>query len=122
MNHLHRAPRKGVFRDVHAIYDLVEITPGLPWPTTSPARAVFDYRHVVHAEDAREAVDCAAAVLTFTFAAEFGPERTEVNGADGPRYLLEALLPSGLTLVIISRVSLADEPAGRETELAVAAA
>lgn len=88
--------------DILRLYRLVKVTPGLPMPHTSPALASLDYRHAVHAEDAREAVACAVGILGYVFTATFTP-RTETAGDDTPRYLLEALLPSGLTLVIISR-------------------
>jgi len=96
--------------DIIKLYRLVRETPGLPMPHADAARASLDYRHVVHAEDAREAVSCAAGVLAFVFRVTFG--ETQATAGDGtPRYLLEALLPSGLTLVIISRVTQAGEGA-----------
>lgn len=107
------------FADVRRVIDLTEVTPGLPLPTISPARATYDYRHVVHAEHAREAVSCAVAVLSYVFGVTFPAEpRIVTHGADGPQYLLEAALPSGLALVIISRISLAEDPAERVPELA----
>ena len=107
--------------DILALYCLVKITPGLPVPTTSPARAVFDYRHFVHDPEAREFTARAAGILARIFGIPFG-ERTETAGDGTPRYLLEALLPSGLTLVIISRVSqTADEPADAPELAGVAA-
>lgn len=99
------------FADARRILDVTEVTPGLPLPRISPARASFDYRHVVRAEDAREAVTRAAAILGCAFGTGFA-ERTETGGDGTPRYLLEALLPSGLTLVIISRLAHA---AGQDT-------
>ena len=123
MSYPSRAPRAGVFRDIHAIYDLTEVTAGLPMPSTSPARASFDYRHIVREQDARAAVACAVAALSRAFGAVFS-ERTEPGGDGTPRYLLEALLPSGLSVVIISRVANAgsQDPAGTQPELAGAAA
>jgi hypothetical protein len=96
--------------DILALYCLVKITPGLPMPTVSPCRATFDYRHVVHEQDAREFTARAVHNLLI-FGVPFG-ERTETDIGNGaPVYLLEAPLPSGLTLVIVSRVSqTADAP------------
>ena len=88
--------------DILRLYRLVRKAPLLPMPTVSPARATFDYRHIVHAEQARESVAYAAAVLVSEFGVAFG-QAAEPAGDDTPRYLLEALLESGLTLVIISR-------------------
>lgn len=108
-------PRSAVFRDRRRVDDIAEVTPGLPVPTLTAARATFDYRHVVHAEDAREAVSCAAEILGHAFGIGTFAERTEMAGDDTPRHILEALLPSGLTLVIVSRVTVdLDSPAERE--------
>ena len=101
-NYPDRAPRQGVFRDIHAIYDLAEAVPGMPVPDVHPARAVFDYRYLRHAGTAREAVACAVALLSAAFGVTFTPGT--VPAGDGtPRYLMEARLPSGLTAVVISR-------------------
>jgi hypothetical protein len=101
-------PHATWFQDARRIIDITEKTPGLPIPHISPARASFDYRHIVHAEAARESVTRAAADLGEAFKVTFSP-RTETAGDGTPRYLLEALLLSGITLVIISRVDAADE-------------
>ena len=116
-------PHPTWFDDVHRIVDVTRQTPGLPIPVISPARATFDYRHITHAEVAREAVSHAAADLGDAFKVTFTP-RTETAGDGTPRYLLEALLLSGLTIVIISRVEHADAPVTREDapEFAAAAA
>ena len=53
----------GYWRDVRRIIDIAEVTPGLPIPSTSATRAVFDYRSITHATDTAEAV--ATAVLGF---------------------------------------------------------
>jgi hypothetical protein len=106
-------PHPTWFDDVHRIVDVTRQTPGLPIPTISPARVTFDYRGITHAEVAREAVGHATADLGDAFKVTFTP-RTETAGDDTPRYLLEALLLSGLTIVIISRVELADGPVARE--------
>lgn len=126
MNHPECAPRAGVFRDIHALYDLVERVPGLPLPTVSPSRATFDYRHVVYATDAREAVRCAMGVLVYAFSTRdfilaFAAERTETAGDGTPRYVLDAVLESGLTVTLISRFAQGADVDEREPELAGAA-
>jgi hypothetical protein len=91
--------------DFIRLYRLIKRTPALPYPQTAGARATFDYRHVVLADIARQSVAFAATVLGGEFGVTFPAKpRTELAGDGTPRYLLEALLPSGLTLVIISRV------------------
>jgi hypothetical protein len=107
------------FDDAHRILDIGRVTPGLPKPHILPAIASFDYRHVVHAEDAREAVTAAVAALSEAFTVTF-TERPELAGDGTPRYLLQAHLPSGLPLTVISRVSVA-ALAGRGNLRAVAA-
>lgn len=116
------------FDDAHKIIDVTRETPGLPLPSIFPARATFDYRYITHAEAAREAareaVTHAAADLGNAFKVTFS-RRTETAGDGTPRYLLEALLLSGLTLVIISRVDTAgegDDTGAQVPELATAAA
>jgi hypothetical protein len=106
-------PHPTWFDDAHKIIDVTRETPGLPLPSIFPARASFDYRHIMHAEAARESVACAVAALGGKFGVTFSP-RTETAGDGTPRYLLEALLLSGLTLVIISRVEYADGQDDRE--------
>jgi hypothetical protein len=96
-------PHATWFDDAHSIIEVTRVTPGLPIPRIFPAMASFDYRHIVHAEAARKSVAFAADKLGEKFGVTFTP-RTEIAGDDTPRHLLEALLPSGLTLVIISRV------------------
>ena len=114
-----RTPR---LADRHKVLDVADAHPGLRWYSITRARATFDYRDIPGAEAARAAVGRARAVLGTEFGVTF-TEDHHVNGADGPRYMLEAKLPSGLTLVIVSRVSL-DPPAPvtREPELATVAA
>ena len=105
-NYPDRAPRKGVFRDIHALYDLAETT-DMPVPDVhGAARAVLDYRYLRQAGPAREAVACAVALLSAAFGVTFEP-RTEVApppplGDGTPRYLMEATLPGGMPLVVIS--------------------
>ena len=96
-------PHATWFDDAHDVIDVTRRSPGLPIPTISPARATFDYRHIVHADAARESVACAVTILAAAFGTMFA-SRAEMAGDDTPRYLLVALLPSGLTVVIISRV------------------
>jgi hypothetical protein len=95
--------------DILRLYRLVKTIPALPLPTASPARVTFDYRHVISAWAARLAVAGAQAALAREFGVTF-TERRALAGDDTPRYLLEAGLPSGLTLVIVSRVQSYDEP------------
>lgn len=88
--------------DILRVYRLVKTIPALPLPTTSPARATFDYRHVTSAWAARMAVLGARAALGRAFGVTFTPGPA-LAGDGTPRYSLEAVLPSGLTLVIWSR-------------------
>jgi hypothetical protein len=114
-------PRATWFDDAHQIIDVTRERPGLPIPTISPARATFDYRHITHSEVARESVARAVAVLGEAFGVTFTPG-TGTAGDDTPRYLLEAFLPSGLTLVIISRVEhVADQDDREDARKLVAA-
>ena len=96
-------PHATWFDDAHRVIDVTRRSPGLPIPTISPARATFDYRHIVHADAALESVACAVAILAAAFGTMFA-SKAELAGDETPRYLLVALLPSGLTVVIISRV------------------
>ena len=116
-------PHPTWFADARRIIDITEVTPGLPIPTISPARATYDYRYLTHAVAAREAVASAQFTLHRELGAVFTP-RLELAGDRTPRYLLEALLPSGLTLVIISRAEhVADQDDHEDApELAAAAA
>jgi hypothetical protein len=114
-------PHPTWFDDAHRIIDVTRETPGLPLPRIGPARASFDYRDITHAEVARESVAHAAAALGSAFKVTFTP-RTETAGDDTPRYLLEALLLSGLTIVIISRVEhVADQDDREDARKLVAA-
>lgn len=98
--------------DILRLYCLVREIPALPLPTTSPARATFDYRHVFSAWSARLKVAGTETALARAFGVTF-TEKREAAGDDTPRYLLEAELPSGLVLVIASRVQTHDElPSG----------
>lgn len=122
LNRPDHAPHAGVFGDIHRLYDLTEVTPGLPMPNCAAVRATFDYRHVIHAEHARAAVAAAETVLSREFGVTFA-DVTETAGDGTPRYLRVAGLPSGLTLVIISRFTAdldEDAPAGRELVTAAA--
>lgn len=112
-------PRSAVFRDRRRIDEVAEVTPGLPIPTLTPALAVFDYRHVVHAADAREATGCALAILAYALGVTFGQPKTETAGDFTPRYVREAvLLPSGYRVVVISRVPRDDELDGADEDAA----
>ena len=101
--------------DVDRIRDVTDRTPALRVPSISPARVSFDYRDAGHAAGAVVAVIGARATLSRAFGVTF-TERTELSGDDTPRYLLEAVRPGRLTLVIISRVQLdtSQDGAGRE--------
>lgn len=119
--------RPDKIRDILQVYRLVQAIPALPLPTTSPARATFDYRYLTSGSAARMAVTSARTALSRAFGVTF-TERPETAGDDTPRYLLEALLPSGLTLVIVSRVQIGGdmdpgdrEDTGRRVLAAVAA-
>ena len=101
-------PRSAIFADRRRVDDIADSTPGLPVPALTAALAVFDYRSIPHAEVAREAVAHAVAALSDALGVTFSPPREEIAGDFAPRYLREAWLASGLKVVIISRVSLAD--------------
>jgi hypothetical protein len=111
----------GRFRDIHRIYDLVETTRGLPMPFTGPDRAAFYFHAIAHAEDARSAVAAAKAV----FAAELGAVFAwkDVWASNGTRRQYDALLPSGLEIVLTARAEhMQDEDEDAEAGELVAAA
>ena len=99
----------GFWQEVRLIWKLAEFTPGLPVPTISATRAVFDYRSVVHAEDAAEDVALAETILGCALNLTFAP-RTAMAGDDTLRYILEAFMPSGLAVAIVAK---ADHMAAR---------
>ena len=112
----------GYWQEIRLIWKLAEFTPGLPVPTISATRAVFDYRRTVHAADTAEAVALAETLLGYALNLTFAP-RMAMAGDDTERYILEGFLPSGLAVDIVAR---AEHMAARRvpqprTEPAVAA-
>lgn len=89
------------FRDIHAVYDLVETTRGLPMPVTGPDRAAFWFCTIPHAEEARSAVATAKRAFADAFGAVFAWQ--DVWTANGTRRQYEALLPSGLAVVLTAK-------------------
>jgi hypothetical protein len=70
----------------------------LPFPYISPGLAVFFYAGMPDAEQARAAVEAAAAVLASAFSVRFAPRITLAGGTR--HYILGAVLPSGMRLEI----------------------
>ena len=114
--------RAGYLGDVRRVWDLIEITPGLPVPFISPDRAAFYFTNIVHPEDARQAVADAETVLSYAFGdVPFTHDRIEQAGSTR-RYVYEALLPSGLVLALTVKAEHVEgSPASREHQLAGAA-
>ena len=107
----------GYWRDVRRIIDIAEVTPGLPIPSTSATRAVFDYRSITHATDTAEAVATAETILSYALHLTF-VRREALAGDDTVRYILEAFTPSGLAVDIVAR---AEHMAARPQFASVAA-
>lgn len=101
----------GYWRDVRRIWDITEVTPGLPVPAISSTRAVFDYRRITHAADAAERVALAETILSYALNLTFA-RREALAGDDTLRYILEAFMPSGLAVDIVARAEhMQHEPA-----------
>lgn len=121
MNSPPLAGRAARIDDIQDLYELVRRSPGLPMPRTGPDRASLDYRYIDRAAEERVIVADTAAKLSRHFGVTFA-QRVEPAGDGTPRYLLEAKLASGLTLVIVSRVTVdLDGQGERLPELAGAA-
>ena len=89
------------YSDVHNIYNLVEVTPGLPKPFTGPDRAAFHFTSIAHPEDARVAVLTAIVILEDAFKVTFAPARVTQSGSTRRR-VFEALMPGGLTVALVA--------------------
>lgn len=89
--------------DIQAVYRLVKETPapGLPMPFTGPDRAAFWFITITRAEDARDAVAQAKAVFADRLGAVFGWK--DVWTENGTRRQYEALLTSGLSIVLTAK-------------------
>lgn len=106
------------YRDAHAILDIAE-TPGLPFPAITSTGAAFNFTHIVHAEDAREAVATAETILSYALKVEFEPRDTPRIGSSD-HYILSAwLVPSGLRVDIVAKAGIFD---GADVRKLVAAA
>lgn len=95
-------PRDRIIADIISIYDLARQHPALRLPRTGPARVAFHYNDIPYAETARASVANARRILSGALGVRF-TELPEIAGDGTPRYLLGAQLPSGLTVVIVSR-------------------
>ena len=92
----------GYWDEVRRIWDIAQVTPGLPIPQISATRAVFDYRRITHARDAAESVARAETILSYELSLTF--ERADaMAGDDTMRYILRAFLPSGLAVDIVAK-------------------
>ena len=107
-----------LFRDFHKIYDLTEITPGLPMPFTGPDRAAIWFTAIAYADEARDAVATAKRIFADALGAVFAWK--DVWTENGARRQYDALLPSGLQVVLTAKAEhMQDEDA---EELAAVAA
>jgi hypothetical protein len=86
------------FADVRRILATVEVTPGLPLPFISGDRVSFCFTGIVHAADAREAVETAESILGYALDVAFAVRRPDT--ADPARWTLEAFLPGGMAVTI----------------------
>ena len=106
----------GKIREIIRIYQIVQVTCGLPMPITGPDRASFWFVAITHAEDARSAIGTAKQIFADEFGAVFSHH--DVWTDNGPRRMYEALLPSGLMIVLTAKTEHmqaedADEDAGQ---------
>ena len=92
----------GYWRDVRKIWDIAEVTPGLPIPRISAERAAFHYNGITNARDAAEAVALAETILSYALHLTF-VRRDALAGDDSLRYILEAFMASGLAVDIVAR-------------------
>jgi hypothetical protein len=95
------APEPGKIAQIIRIYQIVAVTAGLPMPITGPDRASFWFINITHAEDARASIGTAKAIFADAFDAVFASR--DVWTENGPRRMYEALLPSGLMIVLTAR-------------------
>lgn len=104
----------GWFRDVRALLDITERSPGLPLPRIGATEAAFHYTSIVHAKDAAEAVALAETVLSYALRVEFQPRRPEPVGSTR-YYILSAYMASGLRVDIVAGAGVFDSVPARET-------
>jgi hypothetical protein len=115
--------RSAQIRDIHALYDVVDSTEGLPMPSTGHGRSSFNFSGVKHAEDAQRAMREAEDVLTrrlgLTFAAR---DVTPVGSA--AYWVRTAWMAGGLAvdLVALAAHKPADGAGAQVPELATVAA
>ena len=81
--------------------------PGLPLPQIASTLAAFHYTHIVHAEDAREAVATAETILSYALRVEFEPRPVPAIGSSD-HYILSAYMPSGLRVDIVAKAGIFD--------------
>lgn len=108
-----RTPSRGAqIRDIIAVYWIAYFTPGLPVPYGAPARVSFHFEGLPP-DVQRESVTRARCLLSAVLDVTFKP-RTVLAGDDTARCLLEARLPSGVTVVLMSKVSAEPDQDGSE--------
>jgi hypothetical protein len=103
----------GWFDDAHRIIEIAR-TPGLPIPQISGTQASFNFTHITHARDAREAVALAETILSYALKADFEPRPVPQVGSSA-HYILSAYMGSGLRVDIVARAGIFDgerEPVG----------
>ena len=110
----------GKVREIIRIYQIVAVTAGLPMPITGPDRASFWFSGIVHAEDARSAVRSAQRIFADALGAAWSHH--DVWTDNGPRRMYEALLPSGLMIVLTAKTEhMQDEDVDQDAGELVAA-
>ena len=105
----HPEGHAGWFRDVRAIINITETTPGLPLPRIAPDRAVFLFVGITHRAAAWLAMAEAETILRSGLLAAFFPRRTQIGSA--AHYILTAVLPSGLQVDLVAMAEHFDSPA-----------
>jgi hypothetical protein len=98
----------GWFADIRRLLDIIEVTPGLPLPYISKDRATFFYTGITHPDEATSAVRCAETILRSAFMTNFAPRVTEAHGVRHD--ILTAVLPSGLTVDLVTLAARAEKP------------
>jgi hypothetical protein len=94
--------RSPIIRDICRAYSVVDQTPGLPMPSTGPARFALRYTDIKDRGTAMVAVGHALAVLGDEFGITRFAPRDETAGDGTPLRLFEAILLSGLILVVVA--------------------
>jgi hypothetical protein len=88
--------------DILRLYRLVKATPGLPMPNVGPARFALRYTDIKDRGTVMVAVGHALAVLGDEFGITRFVQRDETAGDGTPLRLFEAILLSGLILVVVA--------------------